>query len=44
LRLQELETRMSDLRKQLGEQKRMLKLKEQKEKEATKMNSEISVN
>jgi len=39
LRLQELETRMSDLRKQLGEQKRMLKLKEQKEKEATKMNS-----
>ncbi|WAQ97743.1 KIF4-like protein [Mya arenaria] len=40
-RMMELETRMSDLRKQLAEQKKLLKLKEQKEKEATKMNTEI---
>jgi len=41
--LMELESRMADLRRQLTEQKKLLKLKEQKEKEAVKMNSEIQV-
>ncbi|KAH3833791.1 hypothetical protein DPMN_107107 [Dreissena polymorpha] len=41
--LKDLEGRMATLHKQLTDQKKLLKLKEQKEKDALKMNTEIQV-
>jgi kinesin family protein 4/21/27 len=40
-RLQELEGQMGDLKKKLVEQKKMLKVKDQSEKQVTQLNTEI---
>ena len=40
-RLQELEGQMGDLKKKLVEQKKMLKLKDQSDKQVTQLNTEI---
>ena len=42
-RLQELEAQMVELRKKMTEQSKMLKMKEQSDKQVEKLNQEITV-
>ena len=42
-RLQELEGQLSDLKKKINEQKKLLKMKETSDKQVSKLNTEITV-
>lgn len=43
MRLRELEGQMTDLKKKLTEQKKLIKLKDQSDKQVTTLNTEIQV-